>query len=146
MGSKRRARLSPEAEAIHSIVSGSDKPCFKVKWIDDYKGMLYTQSTIVGSYQIWEFLSFKTFLVNVVTFLGPYQFAPLQWIFHLNIKSYILIRRLNGSDQLQFINLMCTVLLDTKLLTLLYQDVVYLPVHQLKRDPLSLNTVGYIAI
>ncbi|KAK6288433.1 hypothetical protein J4Q44_G00388670 [Coregonus suidteri] len=36
--SKRRARLSPEAEAIHFIISGSDKPCYKVKWINDYKG------------------------------------------------------------------------------------------------------------
>ncbi|CAL8235805.1 unnamed protein product [Arctogadus glacialis] len=34
--SKRRARL--RAEAIHFISSGSDKPCYEVKWINDYKG------------------------------------------------------------------------------------------------------------
>ncbi|XP_051734581.1 uncharacterized protein LOC127504143 isoform X42 [Ctenopharyngodon idella] len=36
--SKRRTRLSPEAEAIQFILSGGEKPCFKVKWISDFKG------------------------------------------------------------------------------------------------------------
>ncbi|XP_035981142.1 uncharacterized protein LOC110368365 isoform X2 [Fundulus heteroclitus] len=36
--SKRRARLSPEAEAIQFILSGRDKPCLKVQWISVYKG------------------------------------------------------------------------------------------------------------
>lgn len=39
--SKRRARLRPDAEAAHFILSGGDKPCLKVQWINDYKGMLY---------------------------------------------------------------------------------------------------------
>jgi len=39
--SKRRTRLSPQAEAIQFILSGRDKPCFKVKWISDFKGMSY---------------------------------------------------------------------------------------------------------
>ena len=38
--SKRRARLSPEAEAMQFILSASDKPCLKVQWISEYKGML----------------------------------------------------------------------------------------------------------
>ncbi|XP_039453940.1 uncharacterized protein LOC120432800 [Oreochromis aureus] len=36
--SKRRLRLRPEAEAAHFILSGSDKPCLKAQWINDYKG------------------------------------------------------------------------------------------------------------
>ncbi|XP_030270806.1 uncharacterized protein LOC115580511 isoform X2 [Sparus aurata] len=36
--SKRRARLHPEAEATQFILSGGDKPCLKVQWINDYKG------------------------------------------------------------------------------------------------------------
>ena len=38
--SKRRARLSPEAEAIQFILSGSDKSCLKVQWVSEYKGIL----------------------------------------------------------------------------------------------------------
>ena len=38
--SKRRARLRPEAEAAQFIISGSDKPCLKAQWINDYKGTL----------------------------------------------------------------------------------------------------------
>lgn len=38
--SKRRARLSPEAEAAQFILSGGDKPCLTVQWINNYKGML----------------------------------------------------------------------------------------------------------
>uniref|UniRef100_A0A9J8A5I7 SET domain-containing protein n=1 Tax=Cyprinus carpio carpio TaxID=630221 RepID=A0A9J8A5I7_CYPCA len=36
--SKRRTRLSPQAEAIQFILSGREKPCFKVKCISDFKG------------------------------------------------------------------------------------------------------------
>ncbi|XP_036961817.1 uncharacterized protein LOC119023775 isoform X4 [Acanthopagrus latus] len=36
--SKRRARFRPEAEAAQFIISGSDKPCLKAQWINDYKG------------------------------------------------------------------------------------------------------------
>ena len=38
--SKRRARFRPEAEAAQFIISGSDKPCLKAQWINDYKGTL----------------------------------------------------------------------------------------------------------
>lgn len=36
--SKRRARLSPVAEATQFILSGGDKPCLNVKWISAFKG------------------------------------------------------------------------------------------------------------
>ncbi|XP_059187245.1 N-lysine methyltransferase KMT5A-like isoform X2 [Centropristis striata] len=36
--SERRARLRPEAEATQFVLSGGDKPCLKVQWINDYKG------------------------------------------------------------------------------------------------------------
>lgn len=37
--SKRRTRLSPVAEATQFILSGGDKPCLNIKWINSYKGM-----------------------------------------------------------------------------------------------------------
>lgn len=40
--SKRRTRLNPVADATQFILSGVDKPCLNVKWINSYKGMKNT--------------------------------------------------------------------------------------------------------
>ena len=133
---KRRARLRPEAEATQFILSEDDKPCLKVQWINDYKGMLDIipdvycvnitrhHGDIISQHNklLMKFVAIyfnNNFLSDFIDCSPNHQFQTspnIIQIFFSLLKSLTFVCSayvLSIPDQLQLVNLIWILLLDT---------------------------------